>query len=473
MNIHRIISILLLAVFLSAFVPNGDDPLIPHETEEYQLQPIGDVIEISKYGRLYIDSAAYSDKTKQYLVVYGKDTNNDDVYGRFVDAATGELTGDEFEIAGTSASEGPADVVYDPYNDVFLVVYMSGGCGTGECRFLIKGRLVNEPILNGSSLAESPLNPNEFIVADQDYSDFTLFNPRVAYNSLDHQFLVVFERYRVGELGAYSIYGRMLSSNKEQPVGLGLDYGFRVASFSPDEFVFNPDVSWASERGNFLVVFSGTDDIDPDLAEFSKIYAYWLYETYQDGADQVFSAYKIAPHGPLSKFCRRPSVAYDPTSDTYTVVYVYSKQKGDWKELTIYGQRVKSEFTLPDVPQIGDPFPIENDFDMYYPYVPPSIVYAGPGAAMHIAYTANKESEDYFPIYMRKLDGTNVGAATLVFGKKDGARNSAGALASSTPGNSIVAWHHEPLAGKQKILAQRIGTFEMQKTFLPSIFKEK
>jgi len=477
MKTHRFISILLLAVFLSAFIAGGERPLHLEKTQDIGRQTIGDVIQLTNTKNdEHVDAVAYSDKSKHYLVVFtDSDSNNGDVKGRFVDAATGKLTGDVFNIAWTEAGEGNSDVAYDPYNDVFLVVYESDTCGgePWECKGDIKGRLVEEPNLNGSSLAESPLGPNEFTIASQSTLGRNPADPRVAYNQDDHQYLVVF---RSG-FGLYSdlqeLHGQMLSSHKELPVRLGPDAGFDI--YSTVDYYYYPDVAWASGSGNFLVVYVQTDKPNLEDATYSDIFAHWLYDTYQDGATQEIGSYGVAPRYPLSKFCGRPAVAYDPTTDSYTVAFSYDKKGEDWEDVTVYGQRLTAEFAFPKDPGIGEPFPVETDLSMYFAYFRPAISYTGPGDTMHVTYRAFENNpgieNDKTSIYLLALNGSQVGTPTHVYRAKKGEEIFGLAIARSMSGYSIVAWDEWPNPSNNGIYAQRVGTFDM--TYLPSIFKDK
>ena len=476
MKIHRMISVLLLAVFLSAFVIGGERAMKPANPDDIGLQLIGEAISIEELINIHPSPVlAYSDKSNHFLVVYDDPSENGNVKGRFVDAASGKLTGDDFDIGRTDAYEGNPDVAYDPYNDVFLVVYTSEKCA-GEperCSDEIKGRLVEEPDLNGAAQAESPLGPNEFTVASQWATGENLADPRVAYNADDHQYLVVF---RAG-FGDYAdlamMYGQMLSSDKDLPELKGPEDGFFLnITF---DYYYSPEVAWASESGTFLVVNVETDTLILENATFSIIKAQWLYDTYQGGEEQVIGTSQIAPLFPFSKFCYVPIVAYDPISDSYTVVFSYDK-KGEAREgMTIYAQRLTGEFDPTGSAYfIGEPFPIEKDLSMYFTYFSPVITYSGPGDTMHVTYIAFENNtgvaSDITSLYLRALHGSQVSHRTLIRqGKKDlpiSFPNLAGAL----QGLSLVVWNEEPTFDYWDILGQRVRTFDM--TYLPSIFNK-
>ncbi len=66
---------------------------------------------------------AYSPRTKLKLVVFETHRNSMDIKGRFLDPQTGKKIGSSFYIASTDKDESHPDVVYDPVNDRFLVVW--------------------------------------------------------------------------------------------------------------------------------------------------------------------------------------------------------------------------------------------------------------------------------------------------------------------------------------------------------------
>jgi hypothetical protein len=89
MKLYRIvISILLLAVFTTAFTVAGEIPQKPGGPNDKGIGPVGDVISITQTKNFeYASAAAYSDNIDMYLVVYEEQINNNiDVMGRFVNA---------------------------------------------------------------------------------------------------------------------------------------------------------------------------------------------------------------------------------------------------------------------------------------------------------------------------------------------------------------------------------------------------
>lgn len=476
MKINRVISVLFLAAFTTGFVLVGQGSLFPAKIADVNVQTIGDVITIKKsIVENSIPQLAYSDKTNHYLVVFDEESSTYDIFGRFVDANTGIPAGDVFEIAASDAEEYSPDVVYDPFNDVFLVVWESKICGEEqeECEDKIHGRIVEEPDLKNPTQSESLLGLNEFTIATEWTSNAVLSDPKVAYNEDDHQYLVVF-RAGIGEYSSLNeMNGQMLTSDAELPAVLGPPSGFNLATFGGGYF-FDPDVAWSSENSSFLAVVVETDSQGIVGRTHQDIYAIWIYDTYQGGASQKFGFGRIAPGSPLSKFCGNPSVAYDPTNDTFTVVFDYDATGDDDEGLTIYGQLVNADWYADEV-VIGDPFPIEVDLSKHIAFVTPAISYAGSGGTMFVVYTAREKSsnpdDEIYSLFLRVVNDSDAGQRILVRKAKDlQPIVYRPALGSSIKGFTMAVWEEEISNDVYDLLGQRIGTF-FDRDYLPTIFK--
>jgi hypothetical protein len=379
------------------------------------------------------------------------------------------------DIASTNLDESAPDVVYDPHNNVFLVVYISGACGGDpwECEDEVKGILIEEPDLNGPSRVEIPEAPNEFTVASQVSNGFSAGFPVVAYNKEDRQYMVAFLGCDIDQPADYYVlFGQMLESDSELPKILGPAEGFLITGAM--DLYWGLDIAWSYKSSTFLLVTVITDSDNPDFQTYSNIVARWLHDTYQDGASQDIGGWQIAPRYPLSKFCYEPQVAYDPSSDSFTVVFEYDVKGDDWDDLTLYGQRLTGEYKHPDYPFLGEPFSIASDLSMYNPYYSAFISYAGSKDTMFVAYAARKPipgpENDQLIILLRSLNGSKVGPAASVYDGKGGDENYVRAVATSKPEHSIIVWNHVPLSGNDGIYARRIGPQNL--TYLPNILKE-
>jgi len=480
MNTNRALSILILAVLTTAFVGAVEVPLAPEKPQDTELQLVGDLISIRESIYQFPSlTLAYSDKSNVYLVVYAHalDDYNKDIFGQFVDAATGKLIGQEFQIASSDVWEDSPDVEYDPYKDVFLVVYDSETCTTepDECVPDIKGRVVEEPVNNDSSLAESPLAPNEFTVAVPQSTGFSIYEPKIAYNRDDHQYLVVYRSGFGGYADTTDLRGQMLRSHKETPVRLGPEKGFHISGTAG--YYYLPDVAWASKSSTFLVIAEMTDEKSPEFATYQQLAADWLHDTYQGTSSQVISGWgKICPRPPLTKFCTNPAVAYDPLNDSYTIVFNYDKKGENWDEMTIYGQRLSGEFKTNEEFFLGDPFPIETNLNKHDEYFSPEISYSGLDSTMHVPYHAKVNftgsENDYHVLYLRALNGSQVSSPLKVRDSSKESYLSSTPLASSLNGQSLVIWGEDFSVEWWDLFGQRVGTYYFA-NYLPSIFKQK
>lgn len=480
MYTHRLISILMLTVFLSAFNIGGDSPHIPSKTENISLGLIGEVIPINETENETANPAvAYSDKSNHYLVVY-EDNNTGDIKGRFIDAANGQLTGEEFDITSSVDEEFNPDVVYDPINRVFLVVYTSvkylGNPTTlipSDVELAIKGKLVEEPEPKNSVSINAPTVLDEFYIAGPDVA-FVFANPKVAYNREDQEFLVVFTSGNHGWEELDMLKGQMLSSHPTLPVRLGPSTGFIIEN-TPGSY-HSLDVAHSGKSsGEFLAVVAEADTPDAANATITSIEAFYLYGTYGSGGPRLDIHERVAPTNPLTKFCHDPVLAHDPTTNSYTVVFNYGNNKFNEEDWVVYGQRLKEIVSSTIDPLIGEPFPIETDSSKYSKYISPGITYSGPEDEMQVIYIGEEDvpgpNNDKNAIYVRTVAGTELGPRTLVRESQPDSGIYSAVIAGSKPASSIVVWDEDYDEEKTDILGQRIGTFNL--TFLPSILQEE
>jgi len=246
-------------------------------------------------------NAAYDPGNNQFLVVWWQyDGTESEIYGQYIDAATGQESGSDFRISNM-----------------------------------------------GSNVTPSAL--------------YSAYNPAIAFNSTSNEYLVVFQ---ADDNNAplindeVEIFGRRITANGS-PIGTD---AFRISNMGTDGNASSGaasygKVAWNSTNNEYLVVWVGTDGNGNGETEIrgQRLLGATGAET---GAQLTFST--IGPTYPTAGYDSRgptnaPDVAYDATDDQYLVVWAADAGSTD-NENEIWGQRV----TASTGAQVGSDFQISD-----------------------------------------------------------------------------------------------------------------
>lgn len=457
---YSILHILAVLFLLTSFraVEFVDSPIEP-ETPDSHIE--GGLIRVTELpGNEYYHSAAYSPDGDQYLVVFQDGTNYLDIKGRYIDARTGELLGEVFNIAASTAKEWSPDVIYDPYNKRFFVVWEKLLCrmveGEGEvCTNVIVGRL-----LHAAYSESSPFAGSEIIVANE-HNVINLHDPRIAYNQNDNQYLVVFKR------GSNAVHGQMLAAHNSSPSVLGSDVrGFSIRTYVDGSEVHDPDTAWGEDSNSFLVVWWN----DKNNAGDDTVQAKYLHDTYQDGGSQVDGLeIKVAPFAdgpdPLSNDCTSPMVAFNPISGYYIVVFLHGTAAGLFEPSTLHAQLIKPHYEANS--RKGTAFPVETDLsEDYVDYSRAQIDYSGMGDSMYVVYIKkiggpNPSITKFASVYFRRIDGINVSPAMLIRAAEEDVNKLNASVVGTMDGHALLVWSDEVDFGSDEtdILAVRLAPY--------------
>lgn len=264
---------------------------------------------------------AYNPLADEYLVVWVDNRNNvpdgsgEDLYGQLVSGA-GALVERAFPISTAPYAQESPSVAYNSADNEYLVVWTDRRY-TSPADADIYGRRVSDT----GELLGSP-----FPIYDS-LSPSTQRNPKVAYNSADNEYLVVWEDGRNPIFSGMDIYGRRVSSTGAL---LGSDFPVVTASGKQER----PALAYNPVANEYLVVWGGKD-----------VYGQRVSNTGALEGSQI-------PISTAVNDQREPDIVYNPLDDEYLVVWE------DWRDfdttgLNIYGQRVTGLGELE-----GDNFPI-------------------------------------------------------------------------------------------------------------------
>jgi len=419
---------------------------------------------------------AYSTASSQYLVVFEDPGNNGDILGQFVDAKSGELIGGWFYIAVSAGQEYYPAVVYDDYQDRFLVVWQRNYCLSNWCYFIIEGRLVY-----GSYQGTNNWAGNVFEIANGHQptnAGIDMVYPSAAYNADEHQYVVVYQKGYFSTGNFQSIYGQMIRSDASSPEVLtGVSAGFEVASNGSDIQVKYPDVAWSREGGSFLVVWQ---QFWPNKTD--KIIGRYLYDTFQGtGKTQVHGTggYVIAPvfamgNVPNVDEYNDPAVTFDANNNNFVIAFTHTEITGLIYSNRIYAARLKDAFEN-SAQNVGNPFPVEATLNVNYTgHYAPDVVYSGLDGETFIVYVSNyfDQGNDFAQVNARVLRGADVSERFMVHTAPLGLAIKEPGAAGTNNGTALVVWDEEYFTDPYDwdIHGQRIKSYS--KVYLPSVMKE-
>lgn len=349
---------------------------------------------------------AYSSQSDRYLVVwedhhwgFGDDW---DIYGRYI-GSNGVPLGSHFSISweGNQHRLVPA-VVNNSTSGEFLVVWEYEFSSTDHD--IYAQRVSSDGNLIGSEILITNLTNFES-------------NPAVAYNSINNEYLIVWEHLIEGH--RHGIYGRRIAANG-MPLGeiIFIDTSSPwIATFLADYDALAPAVAYSPLANQYMVVWQDKypekidyditgrwvgndgslmegeipistweyDQVKPHLAFNSTLGEFlvvWEDHHWGWGDDWDIYGQRVKPDGTLvgSNFSvswdgashrERPAVAFHPAINEYLVTWEYEFSPGNHD---IYYRRVASDGTLPEGEAVisslgsweGRPYLAADNSDAYF-----------------------------------------------------------------------------------------------------------
>jgi hypothetical protein len=194
-----------------------------------------------------LPAIVYNPTANEYLVVWRQVVGSDefkqgDIYAQRVNAS-GAPVGSAIQVAGGALDETAPAAAYDASTNRYMVVWQGRQSGTTE--YGIYGqRVAADGALAGAQIAISTWEGDQLL-------------PQVAYDSVEHRFLVVWEEHHWGEANGWHVYGQMVGADGAL-VGSHL-----LVSGGAGQHRLAPDVTYLPAVRSYLVVweyaFSATD----------------------------------------------------------------------------------------------------------------------------------------------------------------------------------------------------------------------
>jgi hypothetical protein len=327
----------------------------------------------TRFGAFF-PAVAYNPTNNEYLVVWAGDDNTDDereIFGQRLDAATGAAVGtNDFRISFMGPEGDPnfgasdPAVAYNATNDEYLVVW-NGDDNTGS---LVEGD--SEVFGQRLSAATGARLGGRLPLSDMGPARDTRFNafdPAVAYNGANNQYLVVWD----GDDGTGTlvdneseVFGQRLDAATGMEVGVD---DFRISFMGRDGDAtfgaFAPAVAYNATNNQYLVVWEGDNNTGMLVEDEIEVFGQRLDAA--TGAAVGANDFRLSDMGPdgdtrFNAF--ESAVAYNPTNNEYLVVWRGNDTTTD--EFEVFGQRLNAatgaevganDFRLSDLGPDGDP----------------------------------------------------------------------------------------------------------------------
>lgn len=288
-----------------------------------------------------------------------------------------EVGDNDFKISSAANMAGIHDarsvaVAHNPNDGEYLVVWSEtaailASSGTAIIdRRVIVGRLVDAATGAMGSIV---------LISTSNNAGREALDPAVVYNSVENEFLVVWWEDDGGVLASneFEIFGQILSSNLV-PVGGNFRISDMGGTGSSSYKAFQPAVAFNSVENEYLVVWSGDDNINGLVDGELEIFGQRVDE---NGSAQGTNDFRISSMGGTGNSgfdASRPAVAFNSVDNEYIVVW-----QGDDNvnglvddESEVFGQRLDAtgiprgtrDVRFSDMGGTGD-----NPFDAFGPAV--------------------------------------------------------------------------------------------------------
>ena len=323
------------------------------------------------------------------------------------------------------------------------------------------------------------IGANDFRISDMGPNgnfEYDAFDPSVAYNSTDNEYLVVWE----GEGGInseFEIFGQRLASDGSE---IGVN-DFQISDMGPNGntnyAAQEPFVVYNSTDNEYLVIWIGDDDTAPLVNDEFEVFGQRLAN---DGTEIGTNDFRISDMGPdgntaYGAFILEPTVAYNSNNNEYLVVWTGDDDTAPLvdNEFEIFGQRLANDgtelgtndFRISDMGPNGD-----GAYRAFYPGVVANpvfnnylVVWMGEDDTAPIA-------PNEFEIFGQRISGAGSEIGTNDFrisdmgdlGDDDYVASSPSVTYNTTNHEYFVVWHGDdniaPLVkGEIEIFGQRLS----------------
>ena len=368
---------------------------------------------------------AYNSTNNEYLVVWARNMTRDgeiEIFGHRIHASSGAKLGGKIQISDMGrfvgdpayAAQRPA-VAYNSKQNEYLVVWQ----GDDNSDSLVDDEVeIYGQRIDAATGAE--IGDNDFRISDMGpdgNAAFDAFNPAVAYNKTDWEYLVVWQGDDDnGDLvdNEIEIYGQLVAALTGDEIGPN-DFRISDMGSSDGDTAFraeHPAVAFNATANEYLVVWQGDDNTGSLVDDEFEIYGQRVHPIY--GSEVGSNDFRIsdmgAADGSTSFGAHRPSVAFSSGHNEYLVVWQGDDDSGALadNEYEIHAQRVDDEGN-----EVGNDFRISDmgttDGEPAYAAVHPQVAYDAANDIYLVVWRGDDDGyslvDDEFEIYAQRVHG--------------------------------------------------------------------
>ena len=307
----------------------GESEIIGRSYVEFRISTMGTNGDTSRGA--YEPAIACNTADHEYLAVwYGDDdTDNEyEIYGQLV-TSYGSLIGVNFQISDMGPAGNVAygafspDVVYNSVDNQYLVVW-AGDDDSGSLvdnEYEIFGQLLDA---DGNAVGT-----NDFRISDMGDTGIAAYGasaPAVTYNPDLNQYLVVWQGdNNTGSLvdNEFEIYGQLLEANGSGAAGTTNDFRISDMGGVGNTYfnAYSPDAAYNGSLDQYLVVWTGDDNIAPLVDDEYEIFGNRLTSTGGGAGANDFRISYTGPSGDEDYDAYGPSVEFSASQNTYLVAW--------------------------------------------------------------------------------------------------------------------------------------------------------
>ena len=261
-------------------------------------------------------AVAYNSNKQQYLVVWSgsDDTIGEyEIWGQRVNAVTGAQIGADFQISGTGPADDPLydannpDIIYNPSTNEYLVVWSADHYIDGE--FEIFGRRIDAS--NGNLLSSQV---RITVMGPTNNTAYDAYDPAIALNSDDNEYLVVFEADSDAPGMAndeFEIWAKRLSSTADW-IGTEMRMSDMGGSGNANYDAYDPDVVYDHYFNQYFIVWEGDDPAGDLVDNEFEIWGQRVNATLGGVGDNDFRISEMYDDGYAAFDAYNPAIVYNP-----------------------------------------------------------------------------------------------------------------------------------------------------------------
>ena len=303
-------------------------------------------------------AVAYNPFDNNYLVVWFGDDNSSglvdeelEVFGQRLNAVTGAELGADFRISDmgpdgdVNFGGGFPALAYNSTNNEYLVVWVGDDNS---------GALVNDELeifgqrLNAATGAEMDADFRISNMGSDGDANFDAFNPTVAYNSINNEYLVAWEGDD-NSSGLVNDEFEIFAQRLNAATGAELGADSRLSDMGPDGnanfSAFHPALAYNRLNNEYLVVWEGDDNSGALADQEFEVFGQRINAATGAEIDADIRLSDVGSDGDANLDAVFPAVAHNSDFDEYLVVWFGNDIAGALEEVEVFGQRFVDDDT--------------------------------------------------------------------------------------------------------------------------------